>query len=249
MPFPKRLSRAFIPFPRLRQWKALSTAGAYAPLPLQFLRVQRTTGIRYSRAKKIIAQIRELNLSPALPATDDLYEIYGDLLTQVLARCNLEDGKPAYKLDRLAVTRDLILSTVRKRVKMGKRLSVDIDWRKQIDHEFKDTPAPKGSLEDHGRHEKATALRELSAARFSVLIGAAGTGKTTLLKFLCDATPINQHGVLLLAPTGKARVRLQQATGMQAHTIAQFLRPMRYDDATQRYRVVATSSGRPPTRL
>ena len=188
--------------------------------------------------EEIIAQIRELNLSPALPATDDLYEIHIDRLTPVLARCNLEDGKSAYQLDRLDVTRDLIASTVRKRVKIGKRLSVDIDWRKQLDREFKDVPAPKDSLEDCGRHEKAAALRELSAARFSVLIGAAGTGKTTLLKFLCDAAPINQRGVLLLAPTGKARVRLQGVTGMDAYTIAQFLRPMRYDGAAQRYRVV-----------
>jgi hypothetical protein len=37
---------------------------------------------------------------------------------------------------------------------------------------------------------------------------------------------------------GKARVRLQRATGHEARTIAQFLRPMRYVDATQRYRVV-----------
>ena len=188
--------------------------------------------------EEIIAHIRELNLSPTLPATDDLYEIHSDRLTPVLARCNLEDGKPAYQLDRLNITRDLIASTVRKRVKKGKRLSVDIDWRKQLDREFKDTLAPKGSLEDRGRHEKAAALRELSTARFSVLIGAAGTGKTTLLKFLCDAAPIMQRGVLLLAPTGKARVRLQRATGMQARTIAQFLRPLRYVDATQRYNVI-----------
>ena len=188
--------------------------------------------------EEIIAQIRELNLNPTLPATDDLYEIHSGRLTPILAHCNLEDGKPALQLARLDVTRDLIASTVRKRVKMGKCLKVDVDWRKQLDREFKDTPAPKGSLEDHGRHEKAAALRELSAARFSVLIGAAGTGKTTLLKFLCRAAPLNERGVLLLAPTGKARVRLQRATGMQARTIAQFLRPKRYDDATQRYKVV-----------
>ena len=188
--------------------------------------------------EEIIAQIRELNLNPTLPATDDLYEIHGGQLTPVLAHCNLEDGKPALQLDRLEVTRNLIASTVRKRVEKGKRHSVDIDWRKQLDNQFTDTLAPKGSLEDRGRQEKAAALRELSAARFSVLIGAAGTGKTTLLKFLCHAPQLNERGVLLLAPTGKARVRLQQATGMPAHTIAQFLRPKRYDDATQRYKVV-----------
>ena len=188
--------------------------------------------------EEIIAQIRELHLSPALPATDDLYEIHGERLTPVLAPCNLEDGKPAYQLNRLHVTRDLIKSTVRQRIERGKRHSVDIDWRKELDSVFQDTPAPEGSFEHRGRQEKAAALRELSAARFSVLIGAAGTGKTTLLKFLCDAEPIKRRGVLLLAPTGKARVRLQRATDMEARTIAQFLRPMRYDDETQRYRVI-----------
>ncbi|MBZ0148725.1 MAG: AAA family ATPase, partial [Pseudorhodoplanes sp.] len=84
----------------------------------------------------------------------------------------------------------------------------------------------------------AVALTELASSRFSVLIGAAGTGKTTLLKFLCRAAPIRQRGVLLLAPTGKARVRLQQATGVEARTLAQFLRPNRYDEATQSYRVI-----------
>lgn len=80
---------------------------------------------------------------------------------------------------------------------MGKRLTVDIDWRAELDREFKDIPAPKRSLEDRARQEKAAALTELASARFSVLIGAAGTGKTTLLKFLCRRAyerQIRSHG-------------------------------------------------------
>jgi hypothetical protein len=44
--------------------------------------------------------------------------------------------------------------------------------------------------------------------------------------------------VLLLAPTGKARVRMEQATsklGLKGFTIAQFLKPHRYDSETGRY--------------
>ena len=188
--------------------------------------------------EEIIARLKKFNLSPALPATEDQYEIHGDRLAPVIAPCTLENGKPAYQLDRLVITRDVIASSVNKRVKMGKRLTVNIDWRAELDLEFKDTPAPKGSLEDRGRREKAAALTELAASRFSVLIGAAGTGKTTLLKFLCHAAPVQSRGVLLLAPTGKARVRLQQATGVEARTLAQFLRPNRYNEATQSYRVI-----------
>jgi ABC-type cobalamin/Fe3+-siderophores transport system ATPase subunit len=86
-----------------------------------------------------------------------------------------------------------------------------------------------------GRNEKAAALRELAASRLSVLVGAAGTGKTTLFRFLCQATPIKNAGVLLLAPTGKERVRLQQ-TEISAKTFAQFLRPRRYREPTESYR-------------
>jgi ATP-dependent exoDNAse (exonuclease V) alpha subunit len=44
--------------------------------------------------------------------------------------------------------------------------------------------------------------------RLSVLTGGAGTGKTTVVRsFLCS-DKIKAEGVLLLAPTGKARVRL-----------------------------------------
>jgi len=186
----------------------------------------------------VISRLRKLSLSPALPATEDQYEIHKERLTPVVACCDLENGKPAFQLDRLAVTRDVIQSTVEKRVKKGRRLEVDVNWRAELDREFRDTPAPKGSLEDRGRAEKAAALHELASSRFSVLIGAAGTGKTTLLKFLCRAVRIQQRGILLLAPTGKARVRLQQATELEARTIAQFLRPQRYREATQTYRVI-----------
>ena len=236
--FPEKVPASVHPLPKPSAMKGPVDGRRLRAATAAILESAADEGHTLLAREEIIAQIRELNLSPALPATDDLYEIHADRLAPVLASCNLENGKPAYQLDRFRVTHDLIASTVRKRVKMGKRHSVDINWRKELDREFKDTPAPKGSPENFGRHEKTAALRELAAARFSVLIGAAGTGKTTLLKFLCDAAPINRRGVLLLAPTGKARVRLQRATGMEASTIAQFLRPKRYDDVTQRYKVV-----------
>jgi len=82
-------------------------------------------------------------------------------------------------------------------------------------------------------------LQELFESRFSVLIGPAGTGKTTLLKVLCQENNIQAGGILLLAPTGKARVRMETQTGIKgAKTIAQFLLPIdRYDAQTGRYRL------------
>ena len=81
-------------------------------------------------------------------------------------------------------------------------------------------------------------LAELAASRASALIGPAGTGKTTLLKILVSQPAIAAGGLLLLAPTGKARVRMQMATGHHAQTLAQFLVPTgRFDPETGSYRV------------
>ena len=53
-------------------------------------------------------------------------------------------------------------------------------------------------------------------------------------------------GILLLAPTGKARVRMEQSTKglkLKGYTIAQFLSPHRYDGSTGRYRLSDQTDG------
>jgi ATP-dependent exoDNAse (exonuclease V) alpha subunit len=87
--------------------------------------------------------------------------------------------------------------------------------------------------------EKLTALRRLSTNKISVLIGDAGTGKTTVLAALCKHKDIGTK-VQLLAPTGKARVRMWTATGKQynTNTIAGYLIADRcYDWNTERYKI------------
>jgi len=81
--------------------------------------------------------------------------------------------------------------------------------------------------EERARTEKASGLAELYASPLSVLIGPAGTGKTTLLRALVEQLSGKQ--VVLLAPTGKARVQLQAKVGRKAATLASFL------SATKRY--------------
>ena len=116
----------------------------------------------------------------------------------------------------------------------GKRMTVEADWRELLDA----APRRPGrrqdadELEESARREKTAALKELAEARLSVLIGPAGTGKTTLLSVLCSHPKIEAGGILLLAPTGKARVRMEQSTKglkLKGYTIAQFLSPHRYD--------------------
>ena len=98
------------------------------------------------------------------------------------------------------------------------------------------------SITSQGREQEERAREEKTAAeaRFSVLIGPAGTGKTTLISVLCSHPKIAEGDVLLLAPTGKARVRMEQAiknkVKLQGFTIAQFLSGCgRYDGETGHY--------------
>jgi hypothetical protein len=87
-------------------------------------------------------------------------------------------------------------------------------------------------------------LEELYRSRVSVLIGPAGTGKTTLLLALLSLDQVRKGGVLLLAPTGKARVQMQKKAGdVKAFTLAQFLLGLdRYDPQTGAYVVTNAPS-------
>lgn len=106
-------------------------------------------------------------------------------------------------------------------------------WDELLKEEFsggKGTLLPP-EVEERARTEKARALATLYEARFSVLTGRAGTGKTSVLKvFLKGLERLEgKRPILLLAPTGKARVRLMERTKRDdgsvrdAYTIHQFL--------------------------
>ncbi len=83
--------------------------------------------------------------------------------------------------------------------------------------------------------EQSTALDIICSRRLSCLTGRAGTGKTSVMGAIMLCAPIASEGILFLAPTGKARVRLGKATNAEAMTVAQFLNRLnRYDTERQR---------------
>ncbi|MCV9933029.1 ATP-dependent RecD-like DNA helicase [Flavobacterium sp. LS1R47] len=71
--------------------------------------------------------------------------------------------------------------------------------------------------------DQVTALEQVTSRKLSVLHGPAGTGKTTVLGALFGSKELMKEGILLLAPTGKARVKLGKMANAEALTIAQFL--------------------------
>ena len=193
-----------------------------------------STGHTLQFADDLAQTIQESAVRPRCPVTVDILESSVDDMSPEVVRVDA-DGRLALQLDRYREIRKIVRENVRGRIK-GKRHVVDQNWARHVATEF---GAKIDEEERRAQEEKAKSLAELAESRFSVLAGPAGTGKTSVLGILCAEDAIKRDGLLLLAPTGKARVRLQELAGganAQALTIAQFLnRNGRYDGRSQRY--------------
>jgi exodeoxyribonuclease V alpha subunit len=71
--------------------------------------------------------------------------------------------------------------------------------------------------------EQRAAVRLSASAPFSLLMGGAGVGKTTVLRAVITVVQAQGVAVHQMALAGRAVKRLQQATGAPATTIARFL--------------------------
>ncbi|HWG63355.1 MAG TPA: AAA family ATPase [Streptosporangiaceae bacterium] len=188
---------------------------------------------------RVIQEIRDQPLQPACPVSLDLMAVCTEALPPEVETTAMADGSGAYQLARLGSARRAISRQITRRSGAA-ALKVSADWRHVIDQALGGTATPDDTEEELARREKSTALEVVATSRLSVLIGAAGTGKTTLLRALASLPEVRGGGLLLLAPTGKARVRMQEVIGndaeAQAKTLAQLLvKSGRYDTENNRY--------------
>ena len=189
----------------------------------------------------LVESIKNMNLDPPCPVTTDIvYAVEKFLMPEILKR-EMKDGTEYYKLVRLQEFDDIVEKRIGRRLNTPE-LPVNADWRKMLDDKF-DDGTQISEQEERARTEKAAILNELAKSRISVLVGDAGTGKTTVLSVLCSHPDIKAGGVLLLAPTGKATVRLLESMGDDAKNftalnVAQFLvRSDRFNWDDMRYRL------------
>ncbi|MBN1185694.1 MAG: AAA family ATPase [Bacteroidales bacterium] len=186
---------------------------------------------------QFVTKFDELPLQPLCnPSIRNLIAIE-EFLSDEITRNVLDAEEEIYyfKLKRFETIKEKIKNFVQKRIKRDIDPPVIQNWLQLIDNKFGviDVTKPLWYQERdrEARQEKAKSLDVLSNSRFSVLIGPAGTGKTTLLNILCEQ-PFIGSNILKLAPTGKARVNM----GKDAKTLAQFLLQLeRYDPETGLY--------------
>lgn len=183
---------------------------------------------------KVVDTVSSFPVRPPCPITGDILSArIADMIPEIVST-SFEDDV-AVQLQRYNTIAELVRKQINGRV-AGQRHTVTANWSSLVDGKFGGTTDLE---EKRARTEKVAALKELAEARFSVLAGPAGAGKTTVLGILCEQPDIRDEGLLMLAPTGKARVRMQElagGSGAKALTIAQFLNQHgRYDTSSGRY--------------
>ncbi len=93
-----------------------------------------------------------------------------------------------------------------------------VDWEKRLT-----LPHPSIPERVYSKvlSQQAGAVETSFKRRLSIITGAAGTGKTTVIKTLIDEIKSREKGAtfLLLAPTGKARENLSMRTGLHDETM------------------------------
>ena len=73
-------------------------------------------------------------------------------------------------------------------------------------------------------NEQSTALARCLGAKFSIITGGPGVGKTTIIRALVEIYGARRLKVVLAAPTGRAAKRMTESVGADAKTIHRLLK-------------------------
>lgn len=133
-----------------------------------------------------------------------------------------DDNPRALQLKEYAKMESWLSKKLLARAKSSVRVKLNEDWEVRAKSSSYFNANNENSRE--ATRQQIEALKMMADKKLSVLTGGAGTGKTTVVETFLACPQIQQEGVLLLAPTGKARVRLgKMGKSVDAQTIAQFL--------------------------
>lgn len=131
-------------------------------------------------------------------------------------------------LDELASTGDLVRdgqwmyrpSTAALESELAERVGAMVSSA-GLDPPELDAPerAGPGTGDDGLTDEQGRAVAQAFAHRLSLITGGPGTGKTATIKAICTRAARDGLRVMLVAPTGRAAVRMSEASGTAATTV------------------------------
>lgn len=180
---------------------------------------------------EICERINGLNLPQDIEIDTIYLQAHSEFIEEKLIKIDTESVK-AFQLKKYSDIENYLSKVFKARAKSTLE-STGADWKKLIKQTVEESGVSIN--EDDDRHidalkDQEEALEKISTHKLSVLHGPAGTGKTSVLGAFVKSKRLREEGILLLAPTGKARVKLGDMAGTEAYTIAQFLtRQKRFD--------------------
>ena len=252
--FPSEVIADFSPVPEPSYIESGDDKRRIRALAISVLENQANNGHTVYPQFLLIDELKKLPLDPECDVSKDVFDNIEEFLKEELALEKCEDDQKAYQLKRLNEVDTYIRKFIEDRQKNA-RIEMDENWIDIVNEHFNKSHIAVDEKEKKAREEKSAILKELAESNFSVLIGGAGTGKTTLLSLLCKSEEIKNGGVLLLAPTGKARVKIsktmnEMGVSHTALTIAQFLiKSGRFDWMTMSYRLSRVDAGDIPATV
>jgi exodeoxyribonuclease V alpha subunit len=136
---------------------------------------------------------------------------------------------------------------------MERKIAVRLaDWAEQVGHGASRAAAGLTRvavrLPRPLHSEQRIAIERVLATRFSILTGGAGTGKTSALRAVADTWEELGGTVQLATLSGKAALRLSQATGRLAKTIHRMLDELEREDERSSARSSAHNASRLDSR-
>ncbi|KAA9331147.1 ATP-dependent DNA helicase [Adhaeribacter soli] len=161
--------------------------------------------------------------------TPRYFDVDAEFIEQAITIRKHEGGENYLYLNSVREDEKLIFSTIKNINTEDIQLRVTIDE----DHFYHLLKDPNSSLNEKAPKEYDKALKgqakvcvKVFTKPVCIISGAAGTGKTTILKSIIRSIE-KAHGIgtgiILLAPTGKASVRMSEKTVKKSSTIHSFL--------------------------
>ncbi|MBO4332529.1 MAG: AAA family ATPase [Paludibacteraceae bacterium] len=234
----QKVDRAIFPIPSIAEKYPMEAPSALSSdnderriraLAISILEKEALDGNTIMPCKKLVLEMKDMSLDPACNVNADIIHSIESFMSPEVLKREMKDGSEYYKLVRIQEFDNETEKRIKKRLDSDP-IDYNENWATVLNQKFK---SPTTEKQIRGRSEQIAILDILAKSRLSVLVGEAGTGKTTLLSILCGMPKIKASGVLLLAPTGKATVRLMESMksqngsnamdGVHAMNVAQFL--------------------------